>query len=607
MKRFRTILSLLVALTLCLTAAGSALAEDAAKAGYQMGDVIDDFTLTTPEGDSYTLSALLEKYKAVVLNFWFAGCGPCAMEFPYLEEAYQDFKDDLIVLAITPYDENEDITAYKAEKGLTFPMMKDTLGITDAFVQEGFPTTIMVDRKGVYCFYECGSMPDKDSFVRLFTPFVADDYSESLVGFEIPAPTPTATMPDPAEMAAALNAEGCELAYAADEDEFAWPFLIGSDDSRTYAYASNTGVNETTAIVHTKVTAAAGDVLTFDYKTSTETACDCLELRVNGEVKKVFSGDADWTTYAYAFEDEGEYTVSFAYSKDMMDGAGDDVVYLDNVAVVSGDAAAAALAAVPTQVASLEGTEVSLTINNENAKEITITDPSGMLAMYYGDDMRYFIVPDETADVKVLIGEGIDADACTLYNNFDGVTHALVSGETDEEGYLFKGMGIDSVETTGYSCSTVIMYPFYRDYERMNGVTMFTSEENVNQFCQVEMVSEDGKPIEGVTWSYVDGTAPSNDALPAAGSNTAMTVDYTLTFVDADGAPVTGVIANICDDATCTPMVADDKGVIAFSYPPFEYDIHVLKVPDGYACDPEEGFKTSLEGGDLTITIKKAE
>ena len=81
MKKLTSLLLLLMTLTLCLT--GSAAASSAV---YQLGDKIDDFTVTTYDGRTVTLSEVLEEKEAVLINIWATWCGPCRMIAPALAE-----------------------------------------------------------------------------------------------------------------------------------------------------------------------------------------------------------------------------------------------------------------------------------------------------------------------------------------------------------------------------------------------------------------------------------------------------------------------------------------------------------------------------------------
>ncbi|MEO5561939.1 MAG: TlpA disulfide reductase family protein [Chitinophagaceae bacterium] len=61
------------------------------------------------------------KGKVVVLNLWATWCGPCRKELPSLERLNADYKDEVVVLALS--DENTDIVSqFKNEKNLTLQM-----------------------------------------------------------------------------------------------------------------------------------------------------------------------------------------------------------------------------------------------------------------------------------------------------------------------------------------------------------------------------------------------------------------------------------------------------------------------------------------------------
>ena len=77
------------------------------ESSYALGDYMGDYTVTDVNGNEYTFSKLLESKKAIVLNFWFINCGPCQMEFPYLQAAADKHNDDIVVLAINPTDDRE--------------------------------------------------------------------------------------------------------------------------------------------------------------------------------------------------------------------------------------------------------------------------------------------------------------------------------------------------------------------------------------------------------------------------------------------------------------------------------------------------------------------
>lgn len=149
---------------------------------YELGSVVHDFTVAATDGKEYKVSDLLKTKKAIVLNFWYIGCQPCRMEFPFLQQAYADYQNDIEVIAINPYDgTNDKVSAYAVENGLTFPMAS-----TDSFWESviqltAYPTTVVIDRYGTVCMIHEGSVTSKEEFTKIFKFFSADDYEQKLV------------------------------------------------------------------------------------------------------------------------------------------------------------------------------------------------------------------------------------------------------------------------------------------------------------------------------------------------------------------------------------------------------------------------------------------
>ena len=81
--------------------------EDLSSAQLKLGDVMYDFSVTTPDGEKITLSKLLQEKKMVLLNFWYTTCSWCVTEFPYMEQAYQQYKDDVAIIGLNPLGETD--------------------------------------------------------------------------------------------------------------------------------------------------------------------------------------------------------------------------------------------------------------------------------------------------------------------------------------------------------------------------------------------------------------------------------------------------------------------------------------------------------------------
>ncbi len=593
MKRF---LSLLMAAMLLLST--FAFAEETAPTYYWPGDTMDDFTVTMSDGKEMTLSEILKTKELVILNFWATWCGPCRSEFPYMEEAYLKHQDkvEIIALSVESTDTNDVIEAFKAENGLTaLPMGQDTTGLSDKFYFTGIPTSVAIDRFGVICWQESGSITSTDKFERLFSGFLGEDYTESDTDYAIPGPKPTAANVDDATLTAALNAEGSAIPVANAADPMVWPFLPTEGDALK---SSNAGVDETTAAVYATVTANAGDVLSFEYVMSSEAGMDYLMLEVDGKMIEIFSGE-ETGVYAYAFETEGEHAVTLAYVKDTAALGGEDYALIDNLQVLTGDAAAAALAALPVYPRVLEGTEYQ--VLPMSGKQAFVTEPTGVYALQMGGYPIYVAGADEIT-FEIQIGKDLNPKMALVYEDCTGGACTLSDLTQTANGYTVT-VPVSSVEAGGYSSTYVYLYPNYMmDPNTAMVIFVFANEENMNLYVKEELPAYYG--LTDATWAYADGAAPATDKIAKAPSEQEIPegmAQYTVYFVDQNGAPVANVMAQVCDAETCEVLPSDENGMVSFVKAQYAYEIHVLMAPEGYTFNTEATAVLAAEGDTIII------
>jgi cytochrome c biogenesis protein CcmG/thiol:disulfide interchange protein DsbE len=88
--------------------------------------------------------------KALVLNFWASWCQPCKKEAPLLQETWERYGEEgLVVLGIDAQDLKGDGRRFVERYGLTYPIAFDGNGASlGRFGNTGFPETWFVGRDG---------------------------------------------------------------------------------------------------------------------------------------------------------------------------------------------------------------------------------------------------------------------------------------------------------------------------------------------------------------------------------------------------------------------------------------------------------------------------
>ena len=126
-----------------------------------------DFTVYDRDGNPVKLSDY--RGKPVVLNFWSSRCGPCQMEMPDFQKAYEDLGEEIhfIMVNVTDgsWDTVDSASAFIAENNYTFPVFYDTdISAASAYGVSSLPTTYFIDAEGNGVAYGMGAM-DMDTLM----------------------------------------------------------------------------------------------------------------------------------------------------------------------------------------------------------------------------------------------------------------------------------------------------------------------------------------------------------------------------------------------------------------------------------------------------------
>jgi cytochrome c biogenesis protein CcmG/thiol:disulfide interchange protein DsbE len=116
----------------------------------ETGKPAPDFTLESLDGQKVSLSDY--RGKVVLLNVFASWCEPCREEMPAIQQAYETYKDQgLVVLGVNLKEKRVPVKGFADNYGLTFPILLDSEGKVgmDLYKVRPIPTSFFIDREGV--------------------------------------------------------------------------------------------------------------------------------------------------------------------------------------------------------------------------------------------------------------------------------------------------------------------------------------------------------------------------------------------------------------------------------------------------------------------------
>jgi peroxiredoxin len=118
------------------------------------------------------------KGKIVMLHFWADWCPHCRQEFPELEGAYQDLKEQgLVIVGINSGQTFDHVIGIQQEFNLTFPMLVDeSAGVAEKYKVSGLPSSIFIDDSGNIIAREVGWVKEK-KIKEIFNRLIAGSSS----------------------------------------------------------------------------------------------------------------------------------------------------------------------------------------------------------------------------------------------------------------------------------------------------------------------------------------------------------------------------------------------------------------------------------------------
>jgi len=112
-----------------------------------------DFTAKTADGQ--TVSASQYRGRVLVLNFWYAQCGPCRIEAKDLQKISQQYHGKAVTfLGVNTRDSAHDVASFDAAFGVTYDSALDAgagsvqLAFSGSMRPNATPTTLVLDKQG---------------------------------------------------------------------------------------------------------------------------------------------------------------------------------------------------------------------------------------------------------------------------------------------------------------------------------------------------------------------------------------------------------------------------------------------------------------------------
>ncbi len=135
-----------------------------------VGAVAPDFTtIDVATGEEVALSDL--QGRPIMLNFWATWCGPCRIEMPHMQAAFEDHADEgLVILAVNNQEDLEQIQPFAEELGLTFNIGLDENGaIQNQYRIRAYPSSYFIDGDGKIASFHLGVLTEDQLSEQLST------------------------------------------------------------------------------------------------------------------------------------------------------------------------------------------------------------------------------------------------------------------------------------------------------------------------------------------------------------------------------------------------------------------------------------------------------
>ena len=152
-KLFHRVLGIAIIIRIAFPSSGSTANKDLTNPIVNVAPVVGalspDFYLLNLNQERIQLSDFVGK--PVLLNFWATWCEPCRVEMPLIQNRYEKYSEEgLVVLTINAAEPQENVEVFKNELGLSFEFLLDPVADVQRLYRiQGYPTSVFVDSDGI--------------------------------------------------------------------------------------------------------------------------------------------------------------------------------------------------------------------------------------------------------------------------------------------------------------------------------------------------------------------------------------------------------------------------------------------------------------------------
>jgi len=141
--------------------------------GFQDRDPAPVFRFEDANGQTFSLSDY--QGRSVMLNFWKTTCGWCVVEMPYIQQVYETWPDDELVIITIDIGESADkVSDLLADIEVSLPVLLDREAkVAAQYRVSSLPRTFFIDKEGLIRGIKLGAFQSQEELESILEQLIA--------------------------------------------------------------------------------------------------------------------------------------------------------------------------------------------------------------------------------------------------------------------------------------------------------------------------------------------------------------------------------------------------------------------------------------------------